>query len=155
MANPYQRVVVAAWDAVADRMHGRFDIEAVESEMEARVDDVDLDELRATARRTAVQAEDRRRRELANSGQFDLWNDDAFQGAIPSVSGDTNRVTLDAAENSDWLYFLQIKQKHVNEAVAMMNAAMQTYTALAPYLSVPGTQTADARASWQRDNRRP
>jgi hypothetical protein len=136
-------------------MGGRFDIDAVEAEMDARVGTVDIEELRVTARRVAVQAEDRRRRNLANSGQTDLFDDDAFQGAIPSVAGDTNRVTLDAAENTDWLYYLNITRKHLNDAMAMMNARMETYTALAPYLSVPGTRTADARAAWQRDNRHP
>jgi hypothetical protein len=155
LANPYKRVAAPAWDAVSDRMQGRFDLEAVEDEMEVLIKDVDIDELRATARYAAVVAEDRRRRDLANSGQLDLWNDDAFQGAIPTVSGDANRVTLDAAENFDWLYLLQVKQKHVNEVVAVMNSTMEAYTALAPYLAVPGTRTADARAAWQRDSRRP
>ena len=123
--------------------------------MESLVDDVDIDELRTTARRAALDAEDRRRRDLANTGQLDLWNDEAFKGAIPTIAGDANRVTLDAAENFDWLYLLQIKQKHVNEVVAVMNSTMETYTALAPYLSVPGTTTAAARAAWQRDNRHP
>lgn len=154
MANPYKRVAAAAWNAVSDRMQGRFALEDVEDEMETLIHDVDVDELRATARYAAVQAEDRRRRDLANSGQLDFWDDESFQGAIPTVAGDANRVTLDAAENFDWLYLLQVKQKHVNEVVAVMNSTMEAYTALAPYLSVPGTRTADARTAWQRDNRR-
>lgn len=154
MANPYKRVAAAAWNAVSDRMQGRFALEDIEDEMETLIRDVDVDELRATARYAAVQAEDRRRRDLANSGQLDFWDDESFQGAIPTVAGDANRVTLDAAENFDWLYLLQVKQKHVNEVVAVMNSTMEAYTALAPYLSVPGTRTADARMAWQRDNRR-
>jgi len=133
-------------------MGGRFAFEDVKAEMHARVQEVDIEELRETACHAALVAEDHRRRDLANSGQLDLLNDEIFQGAIPSVAGDTNRVTLDAAENFDWLYFLQIKQKHVNDAVAVMNSTMHAYTELAPYLSVPGTRTAEARAMWRRDH---
>jgi len=153
LANPYTRVVVAAWDAVSERMSGRFSMETVEEEMETRIGPIDIEALRASARHEAVRGEDKRRRELANLGSnVRFWDDSAFQGAIPAATGETQRVTLDAAENADWLYFLQVKQKHMNEAVARLNVAMNTYSALAPYLSVPGTKTADARAAWLRDN---
>lgn len=128
-------------------------METVEEEMETRIGPIDIEALRASARHEAVRGEDKRRRELANLGSnVRFWDDSAFQGAIPAATGETQRVTLDAAENADWLYFLQVKQKHMNEAVARLNVAMNTYSALAPYLSVPGTKTADARAAWLRDN---
>lgn len=152
MANPFKRYVVDAWNAVAKRQGGRFTTGDVEAEL-AGVDGADIDELRQTAIREAVAAEDKRRRDLANRGStFNLFDDEAFQGAIPTALGDSSRVVLDDAENFDWLYLLQLKQRHVNEVVAVMNKTMSTYTELAPYLSVPGTRTADARRAWQRDH---
>lgn len=149
--SPITRLAREAYQDEIDANGGHCDTSLVRERLTGLLSEVDIDLIKAKAVQLAVDEEDRRRRDLANTGQLNLFDDAVFDGVIPATGGDSKRVRLGDASNDDWLYWLQVGQKHVNEVVSMQNSRLETYTKLAPYLA-RGMVTSDARQQYMTDH---